>query len=237
MLKIAVCEDNPVHAQIIDTAVNNILDIPFEITNYSTAGDFMNVLEEQGCCYDMVLMDIELGSESASGISAAQKIAPLNLRTQLIYISQYLQYAPDVYETKHIYFVSKDRLEEGLEKALRTALKNLSCEEGRYLYFKKNQIQIRLPQNDILYMERIMRETKIYTSTEVYSTSEKLTALLEQLPPSFVLCHRSFAVNLEMVSTLGRTGITFADGKCIPIGRTYYEAVKRAFAQMILEKV
>lgn len=236
MIKIAVCEDNSVHAQIIDTAVNNLLEIPFEITNFSTARDFLEVLEKKGCPYDLVLMDIELDSGSAAGISLAQKITPLNQKAQIIYISQYLQYAPDVYETKHVYFVSKDRLTEYLDKALKTALKNLSLQTERFLYFKKRQQQFKIPQSSILYMERIMRETKIYTNTEVYSTSEKLDSLLEQLTPAFVLCHRSFAVNLEAVSSLGRAGITFADGRCIPIGRTYYDSVKKAFAQMIMKK-
>lgn len=236
MLKIAICEDNPVHVQIIEELVHIHLTIPFESKTFSTGTEFLDSLRDNSCPYDIIMMDIELGQDSLSGISLAEKINLMNPDSQIIFISQYLQYVSAVYETKHIYFVTKDQIQEYLPKALHTALKNLEELRGQYLHFSSGTRKIQISQSEILYMERIMRITEIHTQTEIFSAREKLSELLIQLPPAFCLCHRSFAVNLRAAASLTRKDITFADGSSIPVGRTYYDDVKKAFAMMIMQK-
>ena len=74
---------------------------------------------------DIIFMDINLENSSASGIDLIHKVNFLNPSCQVIYISQYLEYASDVYDTRHTYFMNKERLSELLGKALHTAFHNL----------------------------------------------------------------------------------------------------------------
>lgn len=174
-------------------------------------------------------MDIDLGSNSPTGIDLARRINSLNPRTQIIYVSQYIEYVSSVYETEHIYFINKSQLEEYLERALTKATERLDAISQDYLYLQKRQTRYSILQNDILYMERILRVTEIHTSERIFSTSEGLPKLLERLSDSFAICHRSFLVNLRMIKKMTRKEILLWDNTVIPVGRLYYETVKKKF--------
>ena len=234
MLEIAICDDDPVHSKIIQEELKKNLEIKYNVTEFFSGKTFLNSIEQTGCSYDLIFMDIELGDDLISGISVAKKVTELDPNVQIIFISQYLEYAPDVYEAKHIYFILKSRLSQLLGKALQTALKNLSENNELYLYFKTRQKKQKLPENEIWYMERNLRETSIFTSSETYFTSESIDSLLKKLSPIFIQCHRSYAVNLNNVSAIERKFITFPDGRSIPVGYTHYDNVKKALAQIMM---
>lgn len=235
MLKIAICDDNAVQINIIreELAKNMKKEISYTTDIFNSAVSFIEMLQSDACPYDIIFMDIDLGDSSISGIDLVRKINFLNPSCQIIYISQHLEYAPDVYDTQHVYFLNKERISELLGKALDSALKNITHNDNiGYLYFDIRKKKYKIPQNDILYMERNLRETTIVTRTEEYKVSERIDHLLDRLPPYFVICHRSYAVNLKLVSSIHQYSLTFPDGKTIPVGRTHYAEVKKSFALM-----
>ena len=213
-MKLAICEDNPSHYEIIHTILQKYPPGAFEITHFASGDEFLRTVAENGCPYSIVLTDIDLGSDTVNGISLAEKINHISPDTQIIFISQYLQYATAVYETEHAYFIQK----------LHT----------RYLYFSGNSRNYQVLCSDILYLERNLRQTTIYTRTGTYTTKERLTALTERMKPDFCLCHNSFAVNLHAVRTYSHKGIILFDNTEIPVSRSYYQQFKDAFAFMML---
>ena len=110
MLKIAICEDSEIFVEIIKKNIETILKVPYELHPFLSGKEFMTSLPEMGCPYDIVFLDISLGNDTVSGIELGQMINGENPRTQLIFISQYLEYASDVYSTKHTYFIYKNGL-------------------------------------------------------------------------------------------------------------------------------
>ena len=147
MLKLAICEDNDIQCRQIHTLSCSSLEIPVEIDTFSSATDFLNQISNEQCPYHIILMDIELGSESVSGIKLAQRINLLNPNTQIIFISQYLQYASSVYETDHIYFVYKQQMEEYLPKALSASCRKLNKLRQQYFCFNcREKIPILIEQ-------------------------------------------------------------------------------------------
>lgn len=234
MLKIAICEDSEIFVEIIKKNIETILKVPYELHPFLSGKEFITSLPEIGCPYDIVFLDISLGEETVSGIELGQIINGENPRTQLIFISQYLEYASDVYSTKHTYFIYKNRLNEYLPAALDAALKNLQTNEEQFLTLKIRHSHIRIAVNDILFLERNLRETFIYTKSETYTVRDKLNILQQQLPDFFVCCHRSFLVNLHAVSRLQHTEITLTTGQQIPVSRAHYENVKKSFSLLML---
>lgn len=234
MLKIAICEDNALHAEKISQVAQSSVIVPCDIDIYPTAQALEEAARNHTPPYDLILMDIDL--DGASGISLAQKINALHPCTQIIYISQYLEFASTVYETEHVYFIDKSHLEDYLGKAIDKALKRLAEYKQQFLHFRRRQVQYSILQKDILYMERIIRNTEIHTIQGTYDTAERLPVLMEQLSTDFALCHRSFLVNFRMVKSLSREELTMFNGDVLPVGRSYYETAKKAFAHVILQK-
>ena len=234
MLKIAICEDNEIFVEIIKNNLKTMLNVPYKLVSFLSGREFLKALSENVCQYNLVFLDIELEDKSISGIDLGQMINSRNPQTQLIFISQYLEYASDVYSTKHTYFINKNRLNDYLADALHAALKNLDTGRKQYLTFKVKQTQLRIPADNILYLERNLRETFIYTGNKTYTTRDKLSELQQQLPSFFVCCHRSFLVNLHAVTSLHHAEIILNNGQGIPVSRAHYDDTKKAFSLLML---
>jgi DNA-binding LytR/AlgR family response regulator len=156
-LKLAICEDNPTHYEMINTLLQKSLQVSFEITHFTSGDEFLRTIEMEGCPYSIVLTDIDLGTERINGISLAEKINCISPDTQIIFISQYLQYATAVYETEHAYFIHKQQMEEYLPKAVKAACRKLEKLHTQYLYFSGNSRNYQVLCSDILYLERNLR--------------------------------------------------------------------------------
>ena len=233
-MKLAICEDNPSHYEIIHTILQKYPPGAFEITHFASGDEFLRTVAENGCPYSIVLTDIDLGSDNVNGISLAEKINYISPDTQIIFISQYLQYATAVYETEHAYFIHKQQMEKYLPLALRTACQKLEKLHTRYLYFSGNSRNYQVLCSDILYLERNLRsDHDLYQNRNIYN-KRRLTALTERMKPDFCLCHNSFAVNLHAVRTYSHKGIILSDNTEIPVSRSYYQQFKDAFAFMML---
>ena len=125
MLKLAIYEDDVIQCEQIQCLTQSSLQIPFEFDIFSYAKGFLERIANKKCPYQIVLMDIELGSGYMSGINLAKKINSANPNTQIIFINQHLKYASSVYETNHVYFVYKQQMTEYLPKALSATCQKL----------------------------------------------------------------------------------------------------------------
>ena len=238
MISIAICENEAAHLQILEQALDTNMqemDIPYTVREFPSGRELTDLLlsPDNNLSFDIVCMDIELEEDSASGISIAAVINQVIPNAQIIFVSQYLAYAPDVYETRHIFYVYKARLEELLPKALKAALKNLQTQAQQTLSFQTRTTQHQIPASQIWYLERQLRQTIICTRNEQYQTSEKMDLLQKRLPIYFVSCHRSYVVNLAAVSSIDRNSISFPDGRTIPLARSRTDDVRHAFARML----
>lgn len=235
MLKIAVCDDNPIQCTKIHNMTYSNLHIPAEVATFTSAIDFLEHISMSNSYYHIVLIDIELGTESISGITLAEKLNLISPDTQIIFISQYLQYASSVYETNHVYFVYKQQMQEYLPKALAAACRRLRSLQNQYFCFSYLSRDYRILRSDILYMERKLRTTEIHTKKHLYFCREKLPDLIIRLHPDFCICHKSFAINMQAIHTFSHAGIELSDGTHIPVSRTYYQPTKDAFARLLLQ--
>lgn len=168
-MKLAICEDNPSHYEIIHTILQKYPPGAFEITHFASGDEFLRTVAENGCPYSIVLTDIDLGSDTVNGISLAEKINHISPDTQIIFISQYLQYATAVYETEHAYFIHKQQMEKYLPLALRAACQKLEKLHTRYLYFSGNSRNYQVLCSDILYLTKSEADHDLYQNRNIYN--------------------------------------------------------------------
>lgn len=234
MLTIAVCEDNPVTSKEICQKIDQHSPMETQIFSFSGADDILTAVREEDVRPQIVFMDIEL--RDSSGIQTAKEITALLPDCQVIYITNYIDYATQVYESAHIYFILKNQMDIYLPKALHRAILRLE-ELGRFyltIHFGKNAA--RIPQKDILYMERVLRNTEIHTINSSYKTTEKLQILRDTVENWFCFSHRSFLVNCRHIITINRQSCTLSDGSKIPVSRTYYKELQQNFMNCMWEK-
>lgn len=234
MITIALCEDNLIHQQRIYNLITSILDQEHTIDTFSSANDFRSyILSESrpAISYDIVFMDIELGDDS--GITLTQEINQKLPNAQVIYITEHLKYVSPVYDTRHLYFIEKSTMNAYLPPALHIALEQISKLNDHYLKFCWNKTTNTIQQKNIIYMERILRTTEIHTFTQTFYTSDKLTELIHRLNDSFVICHRSFLINMNMITRLEKDHVILNGNIELPVSRNQYNAVKDKFNMLI----
>lgn len=223
MLNIAIVEDNPVHMEHLQKLLPDVIEEPIAVSSFSSCSSFVKSLEIDPETFDLAFMDIELGEES--GIRTAEYATKMCPGLQIIYISQYLNYISPVYETKHLYFIYKPDLDKYLKQAVSKALAVIHAQKSQILHISWNKEKFHILEKDIMYLERSLRTTIIYTPLNSYRCSENFSALLPRLRDTFVQCQQSFVVNLDFVSSFKTSSLCLTNGKEIPISRRYRNSV------------
>lgn len=229
MYRIAVCDDN---RELLEAAAEHLRTY-FEkeeivLSLFEDGETLLDSVKNKNCLYQLAILDIELGE--MNGIEVGDELNRLLPDCQIIYLTGYLDYAPEVYSTRHTYYVYKPTMEKHLPLALEKAVAALEeLEHGRLALPQKNG-QLMLEKREITYLERRLRTTTIYTTGEAAVTALPLDELLEMIGlPAFLRCHNSFAVNLDHAAAFRRESFLMKDGKIIPISHSYYAAVRERF--------
>lgn len=229
MYRIAVCDDN---RELLEAAAEHLRTY-FEkeeivLSLFEDGETLLDSVKNKNCLYQLAILDIELGE--MNGIEVGDELNRLLPDCQIIYLTGYLDYAPEVYITRHTYYVYKPTMEKHLPLALEKAVAALEeLEHGRLVLPQKNG-QLMLEKREITYLERRLRTTTIYTTGEAAVTALPLDELLEMIGlPAFLRCHNSFAVNLDHAAAFRRESFLMKDGKIIPISHSYYAAVRERF--------
>lgn len=238
MLRIAVFDDDERDAKVTYDILWDYLqkeNKKAEIYIFTDKEEVMNYIRENPV--DVVFLDI-LVDEKAAGIEMAKQINEWSYRTQIVFLSGYLNYATDIFDTRHIYYVLKTELRDRLPGVIAKIEKVMASEQWGLFYLKKNGNDLILEKGNISYIERDRRVSKIYCNGQTYSVGYKLSELEEMLAhPDFVRCHNSYIVNLQHVAMMERKSISLKDGTMVPISRARNEEVQSRFLEWLQKYV
>lgn len=101
----------------------------------------------------------------------------------------------------------------------------------QHIFLKHNYRFVRLTLADVVLLEADNTLTTLVTTGPRYSLRLSLTSTLERLNyPALVRVHRSFAINIQRVSSFSETGASLHD-LTVPLGRQYKADFLRHFQQ------
>lgn len=235
-MRIGICDDNTIHLEYINKYVRKLLSNHNDIIVESLSPEELATkIKQQSCSYDILITDIDLGNYN--GIAFVKEVNQINPSCIIIFISSYLNYATEVYDVQHIYFVLKSELETRLKKALEKAI--LVCQNRReqYITFRYQNIDYRIPKENITYIEAMGRYLYIHDIKQTYTTISSLKSMQEQLPHNFVQCHKSYIVNLDYIRMINRTSCILTNGSDIPISRTYAKSFRNTYVSQVSSKL
>lgn len=179
---------------------------------------------------EVIFADICLGGRNRAGIDLAARLSSVNPDCRVIFISSYLKYATDVYDTDHIYFIYKPELDKRLDNALARALTS-GGREPRLLSVSFNGRETAVRHTEILYIEQYGRVANIVCAGRTLQTYKKLDELVQALDdPDFCRCHKSYAVNLSHVCAFAGSTIRVDGGAVVKVSRSHASETRAAFA-------
>ncbi|PLX06523.1 MAG: hypothetical protein C0598_13570 [Marinilabiliales bacterium] len=97
-----------------------------------------------------------------------------------------------------------------------------------FLEIVSNRKKVRLPFEEIIYIESLADYIMVYTEKEQIRSKIKISKINSKLPDLFVRIHRSFIVNREKV-TAYQSGELEIGEKVFSIGRSYQKEVREYF--------
>ena len=180
---------------------------------------------------DILFMDVKL--KDGNGISLAGKINNLWPECQIVYVTDSLTYAVEVYQTDHSYYMLKDQISELIDRVLERTFERVISGRRRRKKIMLSVIkgaQILLSPQEILYFERRKRITIAVTTVGNYEVWDKLDSLERILfPDEFIRCHTSYIVYLPAVRAVEANSFLMRDGSWVPISRGYLKMVRKKF--------
>ena len=172
MIPIAICDDELLHARQTQAAIRRC-EAQAVTRCFETPLALLAAVTQQGYAPRVAVLDIRMAG--MDGIELAKRLNALVPGCAVIFLTAYLSYAPDVYETRHVYFVLKSELDRRIGSALRAALAETAAPASLQLATAHGYRNV--PVTDVLFLERILRkiQTKlILVELHAEATSEKL---------------------------------------------------------------
>lgn len=228
MIHIAICDDDSVQIKKTEALIwKAAAGFSPETDLFSDGEELIRAVEHSDYAPDLAVLDIHM--PKSNGIDVAKALNRLVPECRIIFLTNFLGYATEVYETRHSYFLLKSELADRIDAALARALEDRS--RDLRLSFREGRAIKTVPMAEVLYLERNLKKTFIaLRSGQKHCTSLKAAELLKNTEPGqFILCHQSFWVNMEKVTGMTAGGFVLENGEEIPISRSRKKDAKEAF--------
>ena len=180
---------------------------------------------------DLIFLDIEMPEQSGLDVLRRLKqTVPI-----AVFITSHPEFALEGFELSALDYILKPLTAERFQTTAKRIAEYWEMKQKAILYevlFEKESLtikdghsQVKLPQQDIIYLEAMQDYTKVVTEKKNYMTLTTLTGFMEKLSNSnFLRVHRSYAVAVKKIKELHANKIVCGDN-IIPIGKTYRSVV------------
>ena len=234
MLNILICDDDITIVEEMHLVIERILRDADRKAKIYTFTDAASVSEQilSGC--DIALLDIDFDGAEYNGMDIARKLRSLRSDTVIIFVTNFIEYAPEGYEVQAFRYILKRDLEADLKVVLPLALKQLNQET---LPIQVNGEIIKVPLDDILYLEVQQHNVTVVTRRLTpdrkpkeycfYATLSDLEGRLE--PLGFLRIHKSYLVNMKHLKKFQCREATLDNGMILRVGEKSYAENKQKF--------
>lgn len=240
LYKVAVCDDDIRICSDLERIIleyarynNKLLTVELYYGEEKLCQDL-----KAGIIYDMLFIDIELGS-ALNGIDIGLCVRNdlKNEAMQIIYISSFASYALELFKIRPLDFlikpISKKRIYETLDISIRLARKNeitFQYKQGR----DWNKIFLR----DIIYFKSIDREVEAVTvmgNIIFYGSLEKIHEQLKEY--NFFYAHKSYLINYIHVKEFYYDELIMTNDDTIRIAQPRRKKVREIHKEFLLGEI
>lgn len=237
MYQVVIVEDDAAQAEIIRSMIEcSPRGGELAIEHVVDAESLTARLAEEPAI-DVLVMDIELGSEDANGIDLVKRHVPAGSGTQVIYVTGFVEYCTSVYRTEHVYFLAKPVAQDDLDDALDRAFARLAARASKPLSIRFGGKVVLVAPEQISYIESDRRKVHIHVGAEDIETYASLSDIAAELPASFIQCHKSFLVNMDCIRELKGDSVMLASSQAVPVSQKRRKLVREAIFAHIQGKL
>lgn len=201
MISVMIIEDEEKIRKILKKMIEKTegFQVVAEAGNFAEAVQEFSVERPQ-----VVFVDVDLNGDS--GIECAKVMSNIDPDIKIIFATAHSEYMANAFELYALDYLVKPFDLDRVTKTLRRIKESLKKEEittepdNDKLLVKGKEQMFFLNKKDIVMIERVENSTNIITTDGNYKTSVSLSELEEKLPANFMRCHKSYIINVDMIS-------------------------------------
>ena len=224
MLKIAVCDDEPVFVEQISGRIKKYMP-DVAIQGFFSSEELLS----QGEVFDIYFLDIQM--EKMNGVETAKKLRELDEESVIVFITGAKEYVFEAFDVSALHYLIKPVDDEKLQEVLERAKKEIEKKQGlksRQIFIKTRNKNITLNVADILYFENEMRKIAVHTVRGEISFYGVMADMEREAGEGFCRCHRGYLVNLSYVAEYDTENIMLTNGEKIYLSKDrYHDFVKQ----------
>ena len=239
MLKIAVCDDEPLDLNRIQDLVSEyIKDHPnpgVTITRFDSSESLIERLKNE--TYQIYLLDILMNGKN--GIEVGEVIRENDSHAAIIYLTVSPDYALASYSVDAQYYLLKPVEKEKFFRILGREIENLTKKTDTYITVRtkdglksiRTDLIMYVEQNYHVFSYHLTNDMVLESVTSRASFDQELQDLLSD--SRFVKISSSILVSMRCIKTINKKGLILQNGKELLVARAYSEAKHRYMEYMI----
>lgn len=235
MINITICDNDKHFLKNLENKIKTYL-IKNAFSSYSI-NSFSSVEELLECNISHVtILFLDVRFKKMSGIETAKILRQLSRHFILIFVSNYIEYAPLGYSLNAFRYILKEQLDIFLEEALTDVFHNLGYKSEKVTFkFIGHETDSQIYTDTILYLESQLHEVHFHFIDSHYSyLYDTLNHIQNQLPAqSFIRIHQSYLVNLKYLLDAKNYQARLYNNQILPISQKLFSKVKN---QLLLYK-
>lgn len=171
---------------------------------------------------DLLFLDIQMpdinGFELIENLSCQQPL--------IIFTTAFKDYALEGFEINAVDYLLKPFGQARFQKAVTRAIERLQALpepiDTTCLYLHVNYKLVKIPYNEIIYIESLDDYLKVYTSSKEFVVRMPLKVVVEKLPKDkFIRIHRSYIISIAKITFIQFRRVGLENKIELPIGETF----------------
>lgn len=237
MIRIILCDDDAIFLERMRSDIRATLkklDIEAVIQIFTEA-EMIPQRTMQEC--DIIFLDIDFNDKKYTGIDVARKIREAQKNAIIIFLTNYIEYAPEGYEVQAFRYALKSEIDKKPPQYLQAAMNRLFAEKEPFQINVSGE-PITLYLEDILYIESQGHNAVIFTQSpgkkggppkeyKVYSTLARFEQQLSER--GFLRIQKSYLVNMRRLKQYRCNEALLDNGITLPVSEKTYSENKKKF--------
>lgn len=224
-MKIAICDSNSSTSNEISKVIHKY----YESDNINIFTNLFSlvthVYDEKKGDVDLIIISTNVGDED--GIDAVHSLKEIYPWIQIIFLSDLTSKIQEIFLIDFVYLLILPINFHHLKRALKIVHDKYESQQLGSIVLKYKGSSFRVNVANIIYIESIGRKLYIYTNDKKWEINMKMEDIREKLPQNFMLCHRSYLVNLNYIMNVHDGDAELLNHMHIPVARVRISELKR----------